>query len=62
MTGAERAAVLSLGVRLQNCTTDAQARLAFSDAVIDGAPFDHVIDAMTEWADTHPANVQTVSS
>lgn len=61
MTPTERAAVLSLALRLQHCATDAQARVAFADAIDAGAPFDAVIDAMQEWCETHAADVQVLS-
>lgn len=60
VTAAERAAVIAMATRLQYCATDEQARLAFSDAVLDGAPFAVVVEAMQEWCEQHAADVQRV--
>lgn len=62
MTRTESRAVRSMVLRLQHCCTDAQARLAFSDAVIDGAPFDAICQAMREWTETHAVDVQIVGA
>lgn len=61
MTPTQRAAVLSLAVCLQHCATDAQARVAFADAIDAGAPFDAVIDGMREWCELHAAEVQVIA-
>lgn len=61
MTPAERAAIISLATRLSACCTDEQARLAFSDAAIEGVPFDALIDAMEAWVAGHAADVQVIS-
>lgn len=61
-TPTERRATFSLLTRLSGCCTDAQARLAFSDAVIDGAPFDAICEAMREWTETHAVDVQIVGA
>lgn len=58
----QRAATDAMKDRLDNCATDAQARVAFADAIDAGAPFDAVIDAMREWCETHAADVQRVQS
>jgi hypothetical protein len=60
MTPTEARAVRSMALRLQNCATDEQARLVFTDSLEAGAPFDSVIDAMREWCETHAADVQTI--
>ena len=62
MNATERAATISLATRLHACCTDEQARLAFSDAVMDGAPLAVVVEAMSEWCETHAADVQRIQS